>query len=91
MELPTAVYERLQAEATRDGRTTAQVTVDVLTDGWDAREHHGRVVDEIHELRIELERTRWCAPRPSADRRRQARREVWHERLTRDKRDRGPV
>ena len=58
MELPTAVYERLQAEATRDGRTTAQVTVDVLTDGWDAREHHGRVVDEIHELRIELERMR---------------------------------
>ncbi len=58
MEVPTAVYERLQAEAKEDGRTVAQVALDVLTDGWDAREHHGRVVDEIHEVRIELERMR---------------------------------
>ncbi len=33
-----------------------QVVMDLITDGRDAREHHGRVVDELHEKRIELER-----------------------------------
>ncbi len=58
LEVPAPLYERLQAEATRDGRTVTQVAVDLLTDGWDARGHHGRVVDELHENRIELERLR---------------------------------
>ena len=58
LEVPTAVYEQLQAEAKRDGRTVAQVVMDLITDGRDAREHHGRVVDELHENRIELERMR---------------------------------
>jgi len=38
--------------------TVAQVARDLITDGRDAREHHGRVVDELHENRIELERMR---------------------------------
>jgi len=38
--------------------TVAQVVMDFITDGRDAREHHGRVVDELHEKRIELERMR---------------------------------
>jgi len=38
--------------------TVAQVVRDLITDGRDAREHHGRVVDELHENRIELERMR---------------------------------
>jgi len=58
LEVPTAVYEQLQAEAKHDGRTVAQVVMDLITDGRDAREHHGRVVDELHENRIELERMR---------------------------------
>jgi len=58
LEVPTAVYEQLQAEAKRDSRTVAQVVMDLITDGRDAREHHGRVVDELHENRIELERMR---------------------------------
>ncbi len=58
LEVPTAVYEQLHAEAKRDGRTVAQVVMDLITDGRDAREHHGRVVDELHENRIELERMR---------------------------------
>ena len=58
LEVPTVVYEQLQAEAKRDGRTVAQVVMDLITDGRDAREHHGRVVDELHENRIELERMR---------------------------------
>ena len=58
LEVPTAVYEQLQAEAKRDGRTVAQVVMDLITDGRDAREHHGRVVDELHENRIEMERMR---------------------------------
>ncbi len=58
LEVPTAVYEQLQVEAKRDGRTVAQVVMDLITDGRDAREHHGRVVDELHENRIELERMR---------------------------------
>ena len=52
MELPTAVYEQLQEEAKRDGRTVSQVVLDLITDGRDAREHHGRVVDEWQENRI---------------------------------------
>ena len=38
--------------------TVAPVARDLITDGRDAREHHGRVVDELHENRIELERMR---------------------------------
>ncbi len=38
--------------------TVAPVVMDFITDGCDAREHHGRVVDELHEKRIELERMR---------------------------------
>jgi len=38
--------------------TVAQVVRDFITDGRDAREHHGRVVDELHEKRIELEGVR---------------------------------
>jgi len=62
--------------------TVAQVVRDLITAGRDAREHHGRVVDELHENRIELERTRrqvarswprWCAASPAPPRRRRFR------------------
>jgi len=43
-------------KAIRMRLTVAQVVMDLTTDGRDAREHHGRVVDELHEKRIELER-----------------------------------
>jgi len=41
-------------KAIRMRLTVAQVVMDLTTDGRDVREHHGRVVDELHEKRIEL-------------------------------------
>jgi len=58
VEVPTAVYEQLQAEAKRDGRTVAQVAVDLITDGRDSRQWLGEIRDELHENRIEAERMR---------------------------------
>ncbi len=58
VEVPTAVYEQLQAEAKRDGRTVAQVVVDLITDGRDSRQWLSEIRDELHENRIEAERMR---------------------------------
>ncbi len=58
VEVPTAVYEQLQVEAKRDGRTVAQVAVDLLTDGRDSRQWLGEIRDEMIENRIEAERMR---------------------------------
>ncbi len=58
VEVPTVVYEQLQGEAKRDGRTVAQVAVDLITDGRDSRQWLGEIRDEMHEQRIEAERMR---------------------------------
>ena len=58
VEVPTVVYEQLQAEAKRDGRTVAQVAVDLMTDGRDSRQWLSEIRDELHENRIEAERMR---------------------------------
>ncbi len=58
LEVPTTVYEQLRVEAKRDGRTVAQVAVDLITDGRDARQWLGEIRDELHENRIEAERMR---------------------------------
>jgi len=58
LEVPTTVYEQLQVEAKRDGRTVAQVAVDLITDGRDSRQWLGEIRDELHENRIEAERMR---------------------------------
>lgn len=51
LELPTPLYEQIEARAKADGKTVAAMAAELITDGLTMQEWYGQIAGELHEIR----------------------------------------
>ncbi len=58
LEIPTALYEQLKADAATSDRTIADLAADLITAGRTERAYLSDLREELSQNRLELERMR---------------------------------